>query len=330
MPSAGSDLAPFRFSTEALPERERVPFWREVFGRQVVHCDFEPARGHPFEAAAAVHALPGLRCTSFASSASRNRRPASMVADGDDAVVLLTSLRGTLAVSQRGREAALRPGDSTLLLHAEPSVVSHSQIRYRGLIVPRAPLALLVTDFEDAAMRPVPRDNEALRLLVSYLNALRGAPVFERPKLCNLVATHIHDVVAAIIGTSRDGGAITEARGVRAARLALIKADIKRHVNRADLTLHAVAKRQGVTPRSLQRLFESEGSTFSTFVIEQRLALAHRLLTDKRCAAWTIGAVAFAAGFGDLSYFHRVYRRRYGATPSDVRAASMFSVSTGF
>jgi transcriptional regulator GlxA family with amidase domain len=186
--------------------------------------------------------------------------------------------------------------------------------------VPRAPLAVLATDIEDAAMRPVPRDNEALRLLVNYLKALRGARALERPELRNLVATHIDDLVATIIGTSRDGAAITEARGVRAARLALIKADIERHVGHSDLTLFAVAKRQGVTPRSLQRLFESDGWTFSTFVVEQRLARAHRMLTDKRCAAWTIGAVALAAGFGDLSYFHRVFRRRYGATPSDVRA----------
>ena len=28
-------------------------------------------------------------------------------------------------------------------------------------------------------------------------------------------------------------------------------------------------------------------------------------------------------GFGDLSHFNRVFRRRYGATPSDVRAASL-------
>jgi AraC-like DNA-binding protein len=320
MLSAGSDPAPLRFSTDALPQRERLPFWREVFGRQVVHCDVEPARGLPFEAAAMVHALPGLRHTSFASSAGRNRRPASMLGDGDDAVVLLTSLTGTLTVSQGGRDVALRPGDSTLLLHAEPAVVAHSQIRYRGLIVPRGPVAALVTDIEDAALRPLPRDNEALRLLVNYLKALRGAHALERRELRNLVATHIHDLVATVIRTSRDGTAITGARGVQAARLALIKADIKGHVGRPHLTLVAVAKRQGLTPRSLQRLFESDGWTFSTFVLEQRLARAHRMLSDERRAAWTIAAVALAAGFGDLSYFHRVFRRRYGATPSDVRA----------
>jgi AraC-like DNA-binding protein len=35
----------------------------------------------------------------------------------------------------------------------------------------------------------------------------------------------------------------------------------------------------------------------------------------------TASAVALAAGFGDLSHFNRSFRRRYGATPSDVRAA---------
>jgi AraC-like DNA-binding protein len=32
-----------------------------------------------------------------------------------------------------------------------------------------------------------------------------------------------------------------------------------------------------------------------------------------------ISAVAFDCGFADVSYFNRVFRRRYGAAPSDVR-----------
>jgi len=33
-----------------------------------------------------------------------------------------------------------------------------------------------------------------------------------------------------------------------------------------------------------------------------------------------IGAIALRVGFGDLSYFNRTFRRRYGMTPSDARA----------
>jgi hypothetical protein len=52
----------------------------------------------------------------------------------------------------------------------------------------------------------------------------------------------------------------------------------------------------------------------------QRLAYAHRLLTDPRQAGEKIASIAFAAGFGDLAYFYRVFRRRYDALRTDIRA----------
>ena len=143
--------------------------------------------------------------------------------------------------------------------------------------------------------------------------------VLAPPELRHLVVTHIHDLVAMVIGTTRDGAAVAGERGVRAARLAAIKADIVEHLGH-DLTLVAMAARQHVTPRYVQLLFESEGTTFSEFVLEQRLARAYRMLGDPRYAAATIIAIAFAAGFGDVSYFNRAFRRRYGATPSDARS----------
>jgi AraC-like DNA-binding protein len=36
----------------------------------------------------------------------------------------------------------------------------------------------------------------------------------------------------------------------------------------------------------------------------------------------SITDIAFASGFGDVSHFNRVFRRRYGDTPSGVRAAA--------
>jgi AraC-like DNA-binding protein len=33
----------------------------------------------------------------------------------------------------------------------------------------------------------------------------------------------------------------------------------------------------------------------------------------------TISTIAFNCGFGDLSYFNRCFRHRFGATPSEVR-----------
>jgi len=320
MVSGGLDFAPRQFSTNTLPEQKRVPFWREVFGREVVRTDIASRSSDPFNAKAVLRAMPGLRSTSFVSTPAHLERSKNMVADGDDAVVLLVSSRGTLAASQRGRDVSLRSGDATLLLHSEPSAVTHAQIRFQGFIIPRAPVAALVTNIEDAAMRPVPHTNETLRLLVSYAKTICGGLAIEQPELRNLVATHIHDLMAMIVGANRDGAAQAEERGVAAARLAVIKADIIEHIGRDEPTLLDFAARHGLTPRAIQRLFERNGSTFSAFKLEQQISCARRMLGDSRYAGLTIAAIAAAAGFGDLSYFHRVFRRRFGATPSDVRA----------
>jgi AraC-like DNA-binding protein len=58
-------------------------------------------------------------------------------------------------------------------------------------------------------------------------------------------------------------------------------------------------------------------------VLGKRLSRAHRILSDPRFADHNISSVAFDVGFGDLSYFNRTFRRRYAATPSDIKQSSV-------
>ena len=76
-----------------------------------------------------------------------------------------------------------------------------------------------------------------------------------------------------------------------------------------------------VTPRYIHKLFESEGVSFSEYLLDRRLCAAHRSLTNRRLAARSIASVAFDSGFADLSYFNRTFRRRYNATPTEVRSS---------
>jgi AraC-like DNA-binding protein len=82
------------------------------------------------------------------------------------------------------------------------------------------------------------------------------------------------------------------------------------------------AKRHRLPVRYVQRLFEKDGSTFTEFVLERRLAQVHRTLSDPRFVAQSISVVAFEAGFTNQAYFNRTFRSRYGAAPSDVRACA--------
>jgi AraC-like DNA-binding protein len=48
----------------------------------------------------------------------------------------------------------------------------------------------------------------------------------------------------------------------------------------------------------------------------------YRRLGDPRYATTAISTLAYAAGFNDLSYFNKAFRRAFGVTPSDVRAGA--------
>jgi AraC-like DNA-binding protein len=45
------------------------------------------------------------------------------------------------------------------------------------------------------------------------------------------------------------------------------------------------------------------------------------MLCDLQFADLPVSAIAYEVGFSDLSYFNRCFRRRYNATPTDVREA---------
>jgi len=132
----------------------------------------------------------------------------------------------------------------------------------------------------------------------------------------------MHDLAALAVGATRDAAAIARSRGVRAARLQAIKADVVKNLGQRTLSASTIAIRHGVTPRYVSMLFESEPESFSEYVLRQRIVRAHRMLTDPRFDAWTVSSIAYDVGFGDVSYFNRVFRRLYGATPSDVREAA--------
>ena len=72
----------------------------------------------------------------------------------------------------------------------------------------------------------------------------------------------------------------------------------------------------------MRKLLESEGTTFTEFVRGRRLVEAWRKLTDPALAGRTITALALEVGFADLSYFNRCFRRQFGASPGEIRAAS--------
>ena len=165
----------------------------------------------------------------------------------------------------------------------------------------------------------MPRNTGALNLITSYISAVIDDPALELPEVQRLVATQLCDLIAVTIGTTREAIEIAKGRGIRAARLRAIKCDIEAHLPDCDLTSGGVARRQGISESYIRKLFEAEATSFSEFVLGRRLIRAHRMLLDRGLANRSIASIAFGSGFGDLSYFNRVFKRTYGRRPSEIR-----------
>ena len=318
--TSAADSAAIHFSTNALPARDRMPIWREAFGREVLRVDSDPLPDVPFFAELSLQALPGLRAVMGSLGGSVDRRTPELVASDDDDLGLAVNVAGTFISSQRGREVRSGSGDAQIMSCGDPGIFIRPEAgQIVGLRVPRTALAALVTNVDDTVMRPIARDSEALRLLMAYIGTLHDAKAMATPDLRHSVVTHIHDLIALTIGATRDAAAVAQGRGVRAARLRAIKADIRKNLANPELSISAIARRHRLTPRYIQILLGGEGTTYSDFVLGQRLSAIHRALSKPGSDA-KISALAFDSGFGDLSYFNHSFRRLYGASPSDVRA----------
>jgi AraC-like DNA-binding protein len=310
-----------RYSTDDLPERDRFAVWREVVGPTFLRLEVSDVPDHPFRSSGTLLALPGLGVQWADNSGIRMDRTRGLVSDGSDDLILPLVSEGRHFASQRGRETALDRRETALLSSADiGSVTCASRSRAIVLRMPSAPLASIVVGLEDMVGRTIPRSSEPLTLLTRYVELLRAEDTLSSPALQRLAVAHVYDLIALALGATRDAANLARGRGVRAARLSAIKGDILANLAGSDdLSVETIAGRQGITPRYVHMLFEAEGTTFSQFVLGRRLMLAHRLLADPRQDHRTIAAIAFEAGFGDLSHFNRAFRRRFGITPRDVR-----------
>jgi AraC-like DNA-binding protein len=314
------DFAPIRFRSSDLPARDRLAAWRDFYGPRINGADVQPAPDVPFLADVTLRALPGFGLTTTRSSPARYARTRRFLADGRDHFGMHVSFAGDRA-GQRGQEIACGPHLAVLMNVAEAGwIASPRAMRFWGLWFRRSDLAQLVPSLDDRVLHPIAAATEPMQYLIGYVRYLEEQRAVTDPALARLAAVHVRDLFALALGASRDAAVVAERRGLRAARLQAIKRDVADNLGHGRLTVATAAARHRVTPRYVQRLFEREGTTFSEYVLNARLDRAFRMLADPAYGRWTVSAIALEVGFGDVSYFNRRFRRRYGLRPSDVRA----------
>ena len=320
MVMSAPDYTVVRFSSCALPEDGRGEALEELHERGLLPTKFMRYGNAAPRVDLVNRTMPGLRILT-ASYTSVLREG---VRQEGDLLYLCMTLSGTTVGSRRGHEMVLSDGDAVLMTNEEATwtMSSPSSVKIAGIRVPRSAIAPLVPKLENVTMRRITKDTSGLRLLRKYLDVVADDEALAASASQRLIVGHFYDLVALALGASSDAKALAADRTVGTVRLAAIKADILANIHDGDLNATMVATRHRLTVRYLHKLFESEGITYSEFVLGQRLARAYCLLTNPLHSGRAISTIAFELGFNDLSYFNRTFRRRYSATPSEIRGGA--------
>jgi AraC-like DNA-binding protein len=312
-----------RISTEMLPKRERFSAFREEFARRVLKMDvIDHSDGCP-RIDVTFMPLGEAAVGTLAATPVEFIRHKHHLKDRSDGFVLQFIESGPVRFAHVREERTYDAGSAHFVDQERPLRGFGSRhVSIRNVAVRAAALKTLVAHPEDLAGHAV-QPGPALRLLDGYLRSLTSLDSPPPSELARFIGVHLLDLLAAALGPTAEAAEIIAKRGVKAARLRAILAEVARRFSEPDLDLDDVAGRLGLSRRYIQQLLEETGKSFTERLVERRLDRAFAMLTDRRCLHLAIIDIAFAAGFGDVSHFNRVFRRRYGETPTGVRASAI-------
>jgi AraC-like DNA-binding protein len=215
-------------------------------------------------------------------------------------------------------EASLSTGDRKHTLHAGDFSVTNSDTPYsvhshRGhscaLTLPASWERIGDTRLENVFENQYLGRDRRRNGLVDYARHLLASPnALALPG----AAEKLYDVIALALNPrakSEHGAGF----------LALIRNHIDAHYANPHLSPSSVALTFEISLRHLHRLFAACDTTFTDYLIEQRLQQAQRMLGDSRFRQRTIISIAFECGFRDINHFGRRFRMRFGCTPGEFR-----------
>lgn len=299
------------------PSGPAYEMWREEFCRRVMAADLAPLSDGSFQCEVKALTLPQATISSCSGTPIR-----FMTLGASDNLALLMAPDSPLRAVMGRRALEVAPLGVTLIdASIKGAFVSQlGEGSNKAALFDRKTLLSYCPDAEDRVARPLDHDPGLTALLHQYYDfAVQHAPGLDALAQ-HAVSQHLMDLMVLVLGGRRDASEVAKERGLAAARLEAIKADILTRLGDGNLTLAAIAQRHRASTRSIQMLFERDGTTFSEFLLEQRLMRAARLLRDPLHRLSKISELAYLAGFNDVSYFHRTFRRRFGMTPSDAKA----------
>ena len=238
--------------------------------------------------------------------------------DYSENLFLLLQLEGTCGIEQNGRQSFIAPGDCILVDSSSPSIF-HFGGRFSNHLSVHLPRQLILADKStrvEVSRRIEAEDPMSAMLRAVVAKLLKTDASDKRaPHLRELLFSATRQAFAT--DSEMDEPVVSDSSG---GRLEVVQILIDRYLTDEHLTPQWLADKVGISLRTLQEDFNALGTTATSLIRMRRLHLAHEQLARMKnnTKATTIAEVAYSAGFNDISYFNRCFRKAFDCSPKDV------------
>jgi AraC-like DNA-binding protein len=311
------------FSTRELPPAKRYDAWREALCDHYVHVDSVRDTASDYDGFIREAGFGAVTVTDCLLSPQTILRRKTHLAHLDkDCYYLALMQKGCQKVEQHGRAIVHGPADGIIFSAAEPYILSNTE-----------PYRAIYLEFPRAAFTH--RGGELDRILGASINLshglgrvigdLCGSMVLEADSLEDTararLGEHVLDMLALAVDPRQGAQTTVAESSVQAARLRLIRKYIEAHLASPLLNPERVAHANQISVRALHYLFKSTGQSVSAYIWERRLQRSREELELSAGSRRSVTEIALACGFNSMSHFGSMFRRRFGATPSELRAS---------
>lgn len=263
---------------------------------------------------------PSVRFADVAASPIKlDRRIGRIGCDSLDLLRLLLVVRGDLGMlcEHAASETIARSGQIMVRDFTQPARGWWPTSEFRRVLVLQLPHSALQRDLGEGISRlhGVELSNNGLApLLKAQFTTLAEIAARLDPAAQTAALEATRDLAISTLrlalGTHIEDGLIDT--GLFAAA----RVYISRNLGSTRLNPELIARQLGCSRAHLYQVFARHGETVADYVRGARLLRARELLVSGAGRQETIGDVAFRCGFADPAHFARLFRERFGMTPT--------------
>jgi acetamidase/formamidase/AraC-like DNA-binding protein len=308
--------SPLRFTTESYPQAERLRAWRDALERLGLRCGPLPATRALHGMIQAQTSIGGFALSVLTSVAQTLELQTSAA----DSLLLALVIEGTATLVADGRREPVALHDIVYLPSREQaSLAFESAFRAFVVRVPRAVVSARL--FAQSSLRAgvIAADAGIGHVFSGFLATIaESVDTLSVSELRPLELALAEFLVACLAGHQHEAS-ISGLTASQAAIFARVCRTVDARLNDSNISLAAIAQQERVSSRYLQKLFETVGQSFSTYLRLRRLERCRAELVDPLYEKMSISDICFRWGFNDPAHFSRVFREQYQMSPRAFR-----------